>query len=421
MRRTAERVLDFLTSQPLRIRSFLRLAMIGLISLLVALTHTEHWLDRAFAGILGVYAAAALGWLLVILATQPRSWYPWVSTAADVIFVLALCVVSGGATISLLPIFFLLPISVVFIDSPALTAVLSLSAAAGYLFAWFVYAVRDRMVDIPAVVYVQVGCLLWLAAALTALSFTLKRRAARVQTLLEVRRRLVAEAMRADERHSRELSEQLHDGPLQNLLAARLDLDELRANPSAAGFDRLDDALRESVAALRTTVSSLHPQVLDQVGLAGAVRDLAAKFEQRWSIAVAMDVDDVGRPGCQAMVFRAARELLANVSKHSRATGVRLALHRDGDTVTLRVADDGAGFDPAVLAARVAEGHIGLASLVVGIAATGGVVDVDTAPGSGTTVTVTMTDEPARDPKPLDGGTGLIMGDSGSGMPLRTG
>ena len=416
MRRSAERVLDFLTSQPLRIRSFLRLAMIVLISLLVALTHTEHWLDRAFEVILGIYAVAALVWLVVILNVEPRRWFPWVSTAADVIFVLVLCVVSGGATISLLPIFFLLPISVVFIDSPALTAALSFSAAMGYLFAWFIYAVRDRMVAIPAVVYVQVGCLLWLAAALTALSFTLKRRASRVQTLLEVRRQLVAEAMRADERHSRELSEQLHDGPLQNLLAARLDLDELRANPTPDGFDRLDDALRESVAALRTTVSSLHPQVLDQVGLSGAVRDLATKFEQRWGITVEADIADVGRPGCQAMVFRAARELLANVSKHSRATHARLSLHRDGDTVRLRVADDGAGFDPEVLAARVAEGHIGLASLVVGIAATGGVVDVDTAPGSGTTVTVTMTDEPVRDPHPLDGGTGLIMGDSRAGV-----
>ncbi len=92
--------------------------------------------------------------------------------------------------------------------------------------------------------YVQVGCLLWLTAAITALSFTLARRRARVLMLLDVRRRLLAESMRADERNNRELSEQLHDGPLQNLLAARLDLDELRDHPSREGFDRLDAALR---------------------------------------------------------------------------------------------------------------------------------------------------------------------------------
>lgn len=408
MRRSAERVLDFLTSEPLRIRSFLRLALIVLIALLVEYTHTAHWLDKVFFVILGVYAVAAVIWLIVILKVPVRPWFPWASTATDVIFVLALCVVSGGATVSLLPIFFLLPISVVFLDSPAITAALGLSAAAGYLLAWFIYAVRDRMVAIPPEVFVQVGCLLWLAAALTGLSYTLKRRAAKVEALLEVRRRLVSETMQADERHSRELSEQLHDGPLQNLLAARLDLEDLRANPTDEGFDRLDATLRESAAALRTTVSSLHPQVLDQVGLSAAVGDLVMKFEQRWGIPVQTDIADVGQPGCRAMIFRAARELLANVAKHARATRVELSLHRDGDLVTLRVTDDGAGFDPEVLARRVAEGHIGLASLVVGIAALGGVVNLDTAVGSGTTVTVTMTNEPVHDVHPLDGGTGLI-------------
>lgn len=409
MRGPFERVMNYLTDEPLRIRSFLRLALIVLIALLVEFTHTAHWLQTWFAVILGLYGVAAVVWLVFILKTPARPWFPWASTATDVFFVFTLCVVSGGATVSLLPIFFLLPISVVFLDSPAITAALGLSAAVGYLFAWFIYAVRDRMVAIPPEVYVQVGCLLWLAAALTGLSYTMKRRRARVQNLLEVRRRLVSETMQADERHSRELSEQLHDGPLQNLLAARLDLEDLRANPTDEGFDRLDATLRESAAALRTTVSNLHPQVLDQVGLSAAVGDLVTKFEQRWSIPVEVDIADVGQPGCRAMIFRAARELLANVAKHARATRVDLALYRNGNLVTLRVTDDGAGFDPDVLARRVAEGHIGLASLVVGIAALGGLVEIDTAGGSGTTVTVTMTDEPTQDVHPLDGGTGLIL------------
>lgn len=409
-RGATERVLDFLTSEPLRIRSFLRLALIVLIALLVSLTHTAHWLSGVFVVIMSLYALIAVIWMIAVLNVEPPPrWFAGASTITDVIFVFILCVVSGGATIWLLPIFFLLPISVVFLDSPLSTAALTLTGAAGYLLAWFVYAVRDQMVKIPGVVYVQVGCLLWLAAALTALSFTLKRREAREQVLLEVRRRLVSEAMQADERHSRELSEQLHDGPLQNLLAARLDLEDLRANPTDEGFDRLDATLRESAAALRTTVSSLHPQVLDQVGLSAAVGDLVTKFEDRWGIATDVDIDDVGQPGCRAIIFRAARELLANVAKHAQARIVHVDLHRSGDVVTLRVADDGGGFDPEVLARRVAEGHIGLASLVVGIGAMGGSVEVDTAPGAGTSVTVSMSDEPAHAADPLKGGTGLSL------------
>ena len=408
MRGAIERLMDFLTTEPLRIRSFLRLALIVLIALLVDMTHTAHWLSNVFVAIMSLYAVAAVVWLVVVLNVEPpKRWFPWASTATDVVFVMALCIVSGGATVWLLPIFFLLPISVVFLDSPLITAALTVTAAVGYLVAWFIYAVRDQMMEIPPVVYVQVGCLLWLAAALTGLSFTLKRRATRVQTLLEVRRRLVSEAMQADERHSRELSEQLHDGPLQNLLAARLDLEDLRANPTEEGFDRLDATLRESAAALRTTVSSLHPQVLDQVGLSAAVGDLVMKFEQRWNIPVQADIDDVGQPGCRAMMFRAARELLANVAKHSRARVVHLTLSRTGDVVRLQVADDGTGFDPEVLARRVAEGHIGLASLVVGIEAMGGSVELDTAPGSGTSVTVSLSDEPAHTAPPLEGGSAL--------------
>lgn len=395
MRGFVSRVLDFLTSEPLRIRSTLRLVLIALIALLVDETHVAHRYENIFNAVLIVYAVGSAAWLIHVLRGQTRGWYGWASTVVDVVIVVALCMLSGPATISLYPIFFLLPISVAFLDNPMITAALGLSASFGYLLAWAVYATRDQKMGdrIPSLVYVQVGCLLWLTAAITALSFTLVRRRARVAALLDVRRRLVAESMRADERHNMELSEQLHDGPLQNLLAARLDLDELRDNPSADGFDRLDNALRETVTALRTTVSTLHPQVLVQVGLSAAVRELAERYEQRWGTPVDTDIDEVGRLEGQALIYRAVRELLANVHKHSRATRVDVDLRHDADRTVLRVTDDGVGFDPEILARRVAEGHIGLASLVVGVESAGGSMSFDPRPGGGTVVTVTVPDE----------------------------
>ena len=115
--------------------------------------------------------------------------------------------VSGGATAALLPVFFLLPISVAFQDRPLLTGALGLFAAVGYLAAWIVYSKRDDPVGFPDIVYTQFGFLLWLAVAMTALCFFLARGQARVLALLEVRSQLVAEAMRADERHNREIAE----------------------------------------------------------------------------------------------------------------------------------------------------------------------------------------------------------------------
>jgi two-component system NarL family sensor kinase len=214
-----------------------------------------------------------------------------------------------------------------------------------------------------------------------------------VQLLLVIRRRLIVESMRSEERQNRELSELLHDGPLQNLLAVRLDLDDLRDNPTAEAFDRLDVALRDTVTTLRTTVSTLHPQVLAQVGLAAAVRELVAKYQQRRGADLTSDIDDVGRPAAQALLYRSARELLANAYKHSRARHVTVSLHGNSGSTVLSVADDGIGFDTAILAARVAEGHIGLASLINGVESAGGSIEFTENSGGGTVVTVTVPDE----------------------------
>jgi two-component system NarL family sensor kinase len=370
--------------------------LIALIALLVSVSHVSHWLDTAFVAVLTAYGIATIGWLVFLLNSPYRRWYSWAATTVDVLFVVTLCVVSGGATVWLLPIFFLLPIPVVFLDNPVVTAALGLAATAGYLVAWAVYAGRDERLDIPGVVYVQLGAMLWLTIALTTLAYSLRRRAERVESLLEVRRRLVSEVLQADARNSRMLSEQLHDGPLQNLLAARFDVHELRTRPSAAAIDRIEAALGEASAALRTTVSTLHPQVLEQAGLAAALRQLIAGHEQRWEIAIDADIDDVGRPAGRALLYRAARELLVNAVKHARAERLWVRLSRVDDTVTLVVADDGIGFDPNVLADRVAQGHIGLASLIAGIEAMGGSVRLETGEGDGTAVTVALTDAPPR-------------------------
>jgi two-component system NarL family sensor kinase len=105
------------------------------------------------------------------------------------------------------------------------------------------------------------------------------------------------------------------------------------------------------------------------------------------------DLDEVGHPEAQALIHRAARELLSNAHKHSRATNLEVRLHSRSGSTVLQVADDGIGFDPAILARRVSEGHIGLASLVVAVEATGGAMDFAERPGGGTLVTVTIPDE----------------------------
>lgn len=385
-----QRFLEFFTAQPARVSAVLRLPLIGLIVVLVSVWDVDHWLPVLYAGILGAYAVAAVVWLIVVLRGPMPTWVEWASTAVDVLVLVALCAVSGGATAALLPVFFLLPISVAFQDRPILTGIIATSTALGYLAVWILYSKRDDRVGLPNTVYMHVGFLGWLAVATTALSFVLVRRSARVRSLLEVRRRLVMESTRADDVRNAELAEHLHDGPLQTLLAARLDLDEIRERNPDPALDRVHAALQETAVGLRSTVTALHPQVLAQLGLTPAVRELLRQFENRGDLTVTADLDEVGHPESQALLYRATRELLVNVNKHARASTVSVGLHRKGDRTVLTVADDGTGFDPAIVNERVAQGHIGLASLQVRVEATGGVMHIGSHPGAGTRVTVTL-------------------------------
>ena len=391
----ARRIVDYFAAEPVRVSAVLRLPLIALMGFLVWLWEVDSWLPEVYTTILGVYAVSALLWAVMVFRGPVPSWGGWVSTGVDVLAVVSLCVVSGGATAALLPVFFLLPLSVAFGDRPLMTGVLGLTTAACYLGAWIVYSKRDDHVGLPDVVYLQVGFLLWLAVATTALCLVLTRRAARVEALLQTRKRLVAESMQADERTNRELAEHLHDGPLQTLLAARLELDEVRERMPDPALDMVYAALNDTAAGLRSTVTALHPQVLAQLGLTPGIRELVRQYGSRGDFVIDAELEDVGKPVSQALLYRAARELLANITKHADASEVTIRMFRRADRVVLTVADDGLGFEPSIVDQRVAEGHIGLASLQARFDSMGGAMAIDSAVGRGTTVTVTSPHEEA--------------------------
>jgi two-component system NarL family sensor kinase len=362
--------------------------MVGLMVLRVSAGQIEHWLPLAYGTVIGLYAAAAVVWLVVVMRGPVPPWAGWVSIAIDVLAVLALSVLSGGATAAFLPLFFLLPIAAAFQERPALTAVLGIGTAIGYLVVWFIHSKRDDAVGLSNVVFVQFLFLFWLAVVTTALCYVLTRRAARVTALLNIRRRLVSESMQADDRHTSELAEQLHDGPLQNIIAARLELSDVLERISDPALDTVDAILRDTATGLRTAVTTLHPQVLAELGLTPAVRELIPQFE-RW-FTIEAELEEVGRPASQSLLYRATRELLVNAHKHAQATRVRIALFEDDGRIILNVTDDGVGFDPAKLDRSVADGHIGLGSLIVRIEAVDGYFRLESAAGRGTHASVAV-------------------------------
>jgi two-component system NarL family sensor kinase len=214
---------------------------------------------------------------------------------------------------------------------------------------------------------VGVGCF--------GLSRIQRSRVRTIGALVRDRTDLLAELTDLERRERRSLSEHLHDGALQYVLAARQDLDEARETGDPGAFTRVEHALVESSQILRSTVAELHPAVLDRAGLPAALRELARNAGARGGFAVDLDVrdwpDDLRTPA-DALLYRTARELLANVVKHAAAGSVTVALTRTGDRARLTVADDGRGIPDGAVRRSLQLGHIGLASHALRVEAAGG-------------------------------------------------
>ncbi|MDG3015983.1 sensor histidine kinase [Speluncibacter jeojiensis] len=228
-----------------------------------------------------------------------------------------------------------------------------------------------------------------LSAGAVRLSAIQRSRVRTIGRLARDRSALLLELIGLEQRERRSLSEQLHDGALQYVLAARHDLAELHHGPDPELLARVEHALAETSTLLRTTVSELHPAVLERLGLARALRDLARATEARggfpteariaaWPDALHTDVDD--------LLFAAARELLTNVVKHAGASSARVTLERDGDDAVLTVADDGRGIAAEAREKSLAGGHIGLASTELRVVAAGGTFRAGPGPRGGTVV-----------------------------------
>ena len=212
-----------------------------------------------------------------------------------------------------------------------------------------------------------------------------------IAALATLRGRLVAENLEAEERVRQRISEQLHDGALQDLLAARQDLVEAGAGGDPAMRDEMLGFAREgverAVKLLREAVHALHPVVLQHGGLEAAMRAAADQAARQGGFHAEVTVDPSATGLRDELVMSLARELLNNAAKHAQAAHVHVTVGRVDGSVLLEVADDGRGLDAAAVAAAPMHGHIGLASLAQRVEAVGGSLDLHGATdGGGTTV-----------------------------------
>ena len=205
---------------------------------------------------------------------------------------------------------------------------------------------------------------------------------------------LVAQAREAgvlDERQR--MAREIHDTIAQGLAGVITqieavnqswkDEDEMRRH-----LDTASDLARESLAEARRSVQAMRPALLEGSRLPAALGDVAA----RWSAmtGVPVQVTTVGglhslRPEVEVTLLRAAQEGLANIAKHAAASRAGITLTFMDDSVSLDVRDDGAGFDPGI---AKSEQSFGLAAMRQRVADLHGEMEVESAPGEGTAISM---------------------------------
>jgi NarL family two-component system sensor histidine kinase LiaS len=216
------------------------------------------------------------------------------------------------------------------------------------------------------------------------LSRELNSMAADLENLLQARGELAT--LEARNRFARDL----HDSVKQQVFATSLQIAAARAliekdtDSAESHLSQADELVRQAQKELNVLIQEMRPAALEGKGLATAVREYVARWSEGAEIPADFRVQGEREVPLEAeqALFRVAQEALANVARHSHARHAEIDLVYTRSAVTLRVADDGRGFDPS----RNPGGGFGLQSMRERLVRLGGHINVESAPGKGTRV-----------------------------------
>jgi PAS domain S-box-containing protein len=208
---------------------------------------------------------------------------------------------------------------------------------------------------------------------------------------------LASQLTLAEENERHQIATELHATIGQSLVVSKIRLDMLRTSlPSgdvAKMLDEVCESLGQTIEATRSLTFDLSSPILYELGFEAAVAAwLAEEVEEKHNIATEFEDDEKPKPlddDVRVLLFRDVRELLLNVVKHSQAKNVKVSIRRAGSKIQVSVEDDGAGFDPAkIRVTAVRKGGFGLFSIRERLEELGGELEIKSAPGQGTKVTL---------------------------------
>ena len=209
---------------------------------------------------------------------------------------------------------------------------------------------------------------------------------------MAILRQQLAQVTAAQEEERRRIARELHDGVGPALASLNIRLRTARKllerdqHLAAEEVEELAELAQTNIQDIRRLIYDLRPAVLDELGLVPALREYVARYqeEQGLEVALALPEGDERLPApLETALFRVVQEALANVARHAQARRVEVVMTRDRGKVTLRVADDGRGFDPEAPRSGT---HLGLWSMRERVEQLGGRFEVESVSGQGTTV-----------------------------------
>lgn len=226
-------------------------------------------------------------------------------------------------------------------------------------------------------------------------------RARREALEAEVRAR-EAERMAVLEERER-IAREMHDSLAQSVgfigLKANIAGELLRGGDAPSGLEEvsaIEEAAQAAYAEVRASILELRSKALKERGLLEALRDYLAKFGHEANLDAGIVVEDGAStrfpPRVEVQLIRIIQEALANVRKHGQATHATVRFGGINGAHLIVVEDDGQGFEPAGVG-KLAGNHFGLETMRERAESIGGRFRIESQPGTGTRVVVTLPDE----------------------------
>lgn len=208
-------------------------------------------------------------------------------------------------------------------------------------------------------------------------------------------RRAAARTTALNERFLRRFSSELHDGPAQDLSLALLDLDNLvvayagivEASDCMQDLDAVQQSVQRALRDIRVTSAGLLLPQLGHLSLSDTVRHAVRAHERRSGVSVRVQagrLPDDAPLATKIVVYRVIQESLTNGFRHAGGIEQEIQIDADDVTITVQVLDRGAGFDATRVLAS--DEHMGLVGMRERVESLGGVLIIESSPGSGTSV-----------------------------------